>query len=224
MLGEPYAALAVSRFGRLQVFEHGLVVTRRLGRSATCLWSQVSEFTVDLDLRIEHDSAYGSVLTQSSWTLRLAVRGAKPIRVTLWAPRIRTLASDFVRYGVRQDQPDPVQGEVFTYIDDRIADAQLAEALPAVRAGGSVPFGAFTATPEGLRHPELPLLAWQLFDDAYYWVPYSASAMKSEGGWVFIDARRHGGDDGSPERWAQVRAIEVINLGTLRRLGIRLRG
>ena len=214
-MGDLIGSYTLSLNAQLRVFEEGFVVSRRLGRDLANRYSQVGEIAVALGLRIRHEAEVGSVVTQSTWTVRLLAGAQEPITLNLVAPPVRTLARDFFRYGIRRDVRQSLTSTLVEHITDRVALAQLPRALATVSAGGAVDFGVITVTPDGLVHVEAGLLPWREFVEMDVMNYYDTQPPKAHGGTVALTVRNSA--DGRVSR-IHVPSDRIVNLATLQRL------
>lgn len=224
VLGDLRFTYKLSRFREMRVHEDGLVIAPRWRKPVVRRWEQVTEQRVELGIDIRYESDVHSVVTWHTWAFRLDAAGEDPLEVDLRARPVRTIDWQFAREGIREDRPDPVEGTMYAYLAKRIAEAQLPGALATVRDGGSVPFGALTATPEGLSHGDQPVLPWERLHSVYHAASYSRDQMIWTGSAAFVIAWPDEDHPGPVSRWARVPSAEVFNLNALNALGRELRG
>ncbi|MDG4766007.1 hypothetical protein O7632_18145 [Solwaraspora sp. WMMD406] len=211
----------LTRWRRLEAYETGFVVTRRMGRDRRHRWSQVRELSTALTFRYDHEVELGSVAHQMSWTLRLRLPGR--LTMQLWAPLTRTLASDFFRRGPR-DLGEQPQGALYEDLAGRVADTQLPAAVEAARSGEQVRFGPVTAAADGLHAPDGQVLPWPKVASVEYVIPLSARPRQSwTTGAIFtgqavIEARDQDDPDDTGQTWFQAPDVTMPNLHTLARL------
>jgi hypothetical protein len=221
-LGEELGCCSAGPASRLHVHEEGFVVRRLLGRDHRHRYADVRNLIIDMGIRFTWDSGLGSVLSTPYWHPRLTMTDGSTVRLRLEGATTRTLARDFVRYGIRGDSEPSPAGEVLGLLQERVGQAQLPSALETVGSGGTVAFGPFTVTKAHLGHDTAGVLAWDRFDDfervanyATILPPVSTGASCTAFEWFDppTTGRNHG--DPYPRRWAQAPLADVPNTETL---------
>jgi hypothetical protein len=221
-LGEELGCCSAGLASRLHVHEEGFAVSRRLGRDHRHHYAEVRELINDRGIRFTWDSERGSVLSTPYWHPRLTMTNGSTVRMRLQGATTRTLARDFVHYGIRSDSEPSPAGEMLGLLQERVGQAQLPAALETVGSGGAVAFGPFTVTRAHLHHHTAGVLAWDRFDDfersatyATILPPVSTGASCTAFQWFDppTTGRYHG--EPYPRRWAAAPLAEVPNTETL---------
>jgi hypothetical protein len=221
-LGDELGCCSAGLASRLHVHEEGFVVRRRLGRDHRHRYADVRELVNDMGIRFSWDRGLGSVLSTPYWHPRLTTTDGSTVRLRLQGATTRTLARDFVHYGIRDDSEPSPAGDLLVLLQERISQAQLPSALETIRRGGTVTFGPFTVTHAHLGHDTAGVLTWDRFDDfersanyATILPPMSTGASCTAYEWFDPPDKGRNYGDPYPRRWAQAPLADVPNTETL---------
>jgi hypothetical protein len=228
--GEQLGDCSAGLTSRLHVHDAGFVVTRRFRPHQRHHFTDVHELVSDTGIRFGWDRDLGSVRSQPYWRQRLTMTNGTTLRLRLEGATTRTLARDFVYYGIRSDvEPSPA-GELVSVIHERVGHAQLPAACATIRAGGSVTFGAFSASSAGLHHDTAGVLPWDRFDAfertagyATILPPVATGAFCTAFTWVYRPPGRTYPGERQPRCWVAVPLVEVTNAETLALLADELK-
>lgn len=203
----------------LWAFEHGLVITPgRFWRVvASYRWTDVRSVVFDLMLDAELQREWGSIVHQFSRLLAFEFADGQQQRLTLWDAPDRTGANIFRMSGIGEDYPRSAFAPFIGAVRDKVAAVQLPEVCRRLAGGAEVGFGAFVASPEGLRHEDT-LVRWSerplvCFEFGYSMLAPMAKPLHQT---ATTTVRCKLGDAvplGRPR--AEVKAEEVLNLRTL---------
>lgn len=135
----------------LYVFQEGIIRSHRqlfLFRviNTAYHWADVRTLNVNVPAEVYNDA--GSVVTQFHYRISLRFSDGQSCKFTMSEPQVRTLAKDFYYYGPRMRGFQA--GIVFSWIRDRIGEAQFSQLKPRLEAGGKAKFGPISATVQGL--------------------------------------------------------------------------
>lgn len=193
--------------GQTHVHEHGLALTTRLGRTRRVhRWEHVTDLWYDVTMRITHDQARGSVVTQKTRKLTFGFDGAEKVTVRLQEAAVRTLARDFFGYGIRPLDTSAAETAA-EHVRGRVAAAQLPSVKKRIAAGQTVAFGAVSVTADEL-HYQGQSLPWRKVSWLGFLHRYSSKPPVDGGGFARISYDLD-------TRWFNVPAADVSNLQTL---------
>jgi hypothetical protein len=209
MPGSLFWSAPEGRWRTWALYDDAVALHRRWRSDQLIHWADVDTVTVDCGTFALYQSELGSVLTQAWWRVGLGTAGPDRLELPLSRTPVRTLASDFRRYGVRADRPGWDRSEVYDWVADKIAACQLPAVQARIDDGAAVEFGPIRATSSGLSQGHGADLPWAQVASADTTMPYNPFADSQLPSEFRIRAKD------SERPWFSGRPAEVTNLPTL---------